>query len=264
MISAPLQLYVGTVLIGDPLSPPTIKATSGFNGNTMIHGKDPNQDATTNFYIGIKNLVFDSNNINKDTNFVILDWSVSQATQLANCEFNMPQFSSGHTGIIMPEGGSGTFMGDLKINGGNVGIDMSNQQYLIKGVVFQSCTTAIKITSCFDCMVQGCSFQDHTTAINMNGISGSLVVLDSSAKDVGAVIQTTNSGTGARSLIIENLQNTGTGSSRTAVDASGNSLLSGGVTDTWVMGNTVSYMSTLLDLTNNVSTLLEGLQPGRT
>lgn len=240
ILSKPIQLYVGTVLMGDPLSPPTLKAASGFNGNTLIYGKDPNQGSTINFYIGVKNLVFDSNNIDKDTSFTIIDWSVSQATQLTNCVFNMPSFSSGHTGIAMPEGGSGTYLGDLQINGGVVGIDMSNQQYMIKGVTFQYSTTAIKLSHCFDCIIQDCTFLDHNIAIDMTSNSvGSLVVLDSSAQDVGTMVATVNTGNGASSLILENIQNNGAGAANTVV-ASGNSILSGNVADTWVMGNTVS------------------------
>jgi hypothetical protein len=256
IISKPLQLYVGTVLMGDPLSPPTIKAASGFNGNTMIYGKDPHQDATTNFYIGVKNLVFDSNNINKDTTFTIIDWSVSQATQLTNCVFNMPSFSSGHTGISMPEGGSGTYLGDLQINGGVVGIDMSNQQYMVKGVAFKASTTGIKLSHCFDCIIQDCTFQDHSVAIDMTSNSvGSLVVLDSSAQDVGTMVSTIVTGNGGSSLILENVQNNGIGSAQTVM-ASGNSnpILSGNVVDTWVMGNTVSDLesSSSSQLTSSV------------
>ena len=240
ILSKPIQLYVGTVLMGDPLSPPTLKAASGFNGNTLIYGKDPNQGSTINFYIGVKNLVFDSNNIDKDTSFTIIDWSVSQATQLTNCVFNMPSFSSGHTGIAMPEGGSGTYLGDLQINGGAVGIDMSNQQYMIKGVTFQYSTTAITLSHCFDCIIQDCTFLDHNIAIDMTSNSvGSLVVLDSSAQDVGTMVATVNTGNGDSSLILENIQNNGAGAANTVV-ASGNSILSGNVADTWVMGNTVS------------------------
>jgi glucan 1,3-beta-glucosidase len=243
-ISKPLQLYVGTVLMGDPLSPPTIKAAPGFNGNTLMYGKDPNQGSTINFYIGVKNLVFDSTNIDKDTTFTIIDWSVSQATQLTNCVFNMPSFSSGHTGIAMPEGGSGTYLGDLQINGGAVGIDMSNQQYMIKGVAFKFSTTGVKLSHCFDCIIQDCTFQDHSIAIDMSSNSvGSLVVLDSSAQDVGTFVQTVVTGNGGSSLILENVQNNGIGSAQTVM-ASGNSnpILSGNVADTWVMGNTVSNL----------------------
>ena len=101
-ISSPLQLYVGTVLMGNALNPPTIKASSSFNGDTMIYGKDPNHDSTINFYIGIKNLIIDSTAVDKSKVLKLLDWSVSQATQLANIIFQMPNFSTGHTVSLKP------------------------------------------------------------------------------------------------------------------------------------------------------------------
>ncbi len=258
MLSKPIQLYVGTVILGDALSPPTIKAAPGFNGNTLVFGKDPHDDSTINFYIGLKNLVFDSNNINKDTQFTILDWSVSQATQLTNCVFNMPSFSSGHIGIHTPEGGSGTYLGDLEINGGNVGIKMDNQQYMIKGVKFQACTTAIKFVHCYDCIVQDCTFKDHAVAMDMTtGAIGSIVLLDSLAQDVGTMVLTTDSGNGDRSLILENVQNNGIGASQTVMTGDNRILLSGNVADTWVMGNTVChYNCNFKILSNSFSTLV--------
>jgi hypothetical protein len=48
-ISSPLQLYVGTVLMGNPLSPTIIKASSDFQGNTLIFGKDPNRKYPRSF-----------------------------------------------------------------------------------------------------------------------------------------------------------------------------------------------------------------------
>ena len=59
--------------MGDPLSPTVIKAGSNFQGSTLIFGKDPNQGSTTNFYIGIKNLVIDSTAVDKDKTLALLD-----------------------------------------------------------------------------------------------------------------------------------------------------------------------------------------------
>jgi len=88
--------------MGNALNPPTIKASSSFNGDTMIYGKDPNHDSTINFYIGIKNLIIDSTAVDKSKVLKLLDWSVSQATQLANIIFQMPNFSTGHTVSLKP------------------------------------------------------------------------------------------------------------------------------------------------------------------
>jgi glucan 1,3-beta-glucosidase len=48
-INSPLQLYVGTVLMGNPLSPAIIKASSDFQGSTLIFGKDPNRKYPCSF-----------------------------------------------------------------------------------------------------------------------------------------------------------------------------------------------------------------------
>lgn len=84
VLTAPIQLFVGTVIMGDPINPPTIKASAGFSGTFMIYGKDPNQGSTTNFYIGIKNIIIDSTNVAASQTLTLLDWSIAQATQLSN------------------------------------------------------------------------------------------------------------------------------------------------------------------------------------
>jgi glucan 1,3-beta-glucosidase len=117
-----IQLVVGTVIMGDPLNPPTIKASVDIINNFLIYGKDPSQIETTNFYIGIKNVILDSTAVNKDQNFALVDWSVSQATQMTNVVFNMPLYSSGHTGISMPEAGSGCEINDCSFYGGAAGV----------------------------------------------------------------------------------------------------------------------------------------------
>ena len=70
----------------------------------------------------------DSSAISPSTQFTLMDWSVSQGTQLTNLVFNLPNHSTGHTGIAMPEAGSGIYLGDLGFSGGAVGINLANQQ----------------------------------------------------------------------------------------------------------------------------------------
>lgn len=129
LMHSPIQLYVDTLLIGNPIDRPSLKASSSFNGTFLVFGKDPALDATINFYIALKNLILDSTSFSPSTAFTLLDWSVSQATQLTNTLFSMPQGSQ-HTGVSTPEGGSGTYMGDLKFSGGTIGINHNNQQVL--------------------------------------------------------------------------------------------------------------------------------------
>ena len=225
--------------MGDPINPPVIKASASFSGSTMIYAKDPHQPATNNFYLGIKNVIIDSTNINPATTIALIDWSVSQATQLTNVVFQMPNYSTGHTGIVMPDnnGGSGTMMGDLTFNGGFVGINMQNQQYEIKSVTFNGCTTGILVTQCFDCVFVNLSFTNVATGIDMTeqGSGGSIVVIDSTASHAGTGIATLSETTGILSLVVENFL-AGTGLTNT-VTASGQTALTGSVTDSWVYGN---------------------------
>jgi glucan 1,3-beta-glucosidase len=99
LMEGSIQLYVGTVIIGDPLNPPILKASSNFPNDHIVYGKDPNHDGTINFYIAFKNIIIDSTCVNGSTIIALMDWTVSQATQLTNVVFNMPVHSTGHTGL---------------------------------------------------------------------------------------------------------------------------------------------------------------------
>lgn len=164
-MAKPIQLYVNTFLIGNPNDRPQLLASSSFNGNTMVYGKDPNFGATDNFYIGMKNLILVSTELSASTPFTLLDWSVSQATQITNVKFDMPD-SSQHTGMAMPEGGSGTMIGNLLFQGGLYGINMNNQQYLIKDTTFDGCNVGIYISHVFDLVVQNATFENCGTGID--------------------------------------------------------------------------------------------------
>ena len=94
-----LQMYVGTVIVGDPTNPPVLKAMSGFPNGHMIYAKDPGFQGTTNFYVGLKNVVLDSMAVHPDQRITLLDWTVSQATQLTNVEFKMPIGAIAHMGL---------------------------------------------------------------------------------------------------------------------------------------------------------------------
>lgn len=94
-----LQLYIGTVIVGDPKNPPVLKAKNNFATDHIVYAKDPNFGGTINFYIGIKNVVIDSTGVDPNRRMVLLDWTVSQATQLTNVVFRMPQGAEGHVGM---------------------------------------------------------------------------------------------------------------------------------------------------------------------
>lgn len=138
MLSSTVQLLINTQIIGDALDLPILKASSSMeNGSVVINGYDNGQPSLNNFYIGIRNVNIDTTAVPVDHETFGLNWAVSQATNLINVHFQMPEGSE-HVGIEMDGGesggGSGLFMGDLSFCGGNIGILFSNQQYAIRNV----------------------------------------------------------------------------------------------------------------------------------
>jgi glucan 1,3-beta-glucosidase len=235
LLTGSLQLYVGTLLVGDPVNPPVLKAVAGFPNDHVIYAKDPNQGGTVNFYIGIKNIIIDTTAVSPSQSIALLDWTVSQATQLANVVFNMPDYSTGHVGVTSQyDYNSNIILNDLTFNGGAYGLKLSGQQWILKNIKTSGTTTGISAGG-FNVVCLSCSFAYASTGIDATGVSGSLAVIDSSATSVGAMISgNTNSGAG-NSIILENISNSGT-----TVKLGGNTVLSGNVGDTWVYGNYVS------------------------
>jgi glucan 1,3-beta-glucosidase len=242
VISNSIPMYVDTILMGNPISRPTLLASSGFTNTTLVKGFDPAFDAPTNFYMGVKNLVFDSTHVSGETEFLLLDWGVSQATQLTNTLFRMPG-GSAHTGVSTVEGGSGTFMGNLDFEGGAIGLNYNNQQYNIKDITFTGCQTGVVISHGFDQVFQGIQFKDCNIGINATaggvGNVGSYALVDSEADSIDTLIltksqTTSNSTTGDDSVVIDNLRVTNVNKTVVAGDRT---LLTGSVPKTWVYGN---------------------------
>lgn len=189
---------------------------SNFSGDIAIYGKDPNQGSTTNFYISVKNLILDSTLIKPTTTFTLLDWSVSQACQLTNVVFNMPDYSTGHTGVAMYEGGSPTMINDCTFNGGANGILLNTQQYHLKGLTFNGCNVGINSQFIVDLVVQSCSFTDCGTSIlTTDDATYFMAVIDSSATNCGSLVDMPAQTSGQGSVVVENCQVSGTVVSRT-------------------------------------------------
>jgi glucan 1,3-beta-glucosidase len=224
--------------MGDPTNPPVLKASSNFKSDHIIYGKANYTGGTDNFYIGVKNLVIDSTLIPPGNSITLLDWTVSQATQLANVAFKMPDSSTGHIGISTSyDYNSNIILNNLTFNGGVVGMALSGQQWVIQGVKFQGCNTAIDVLSAFNLVVANSSFTDCGTGIAAAQVSGSLTLLDSSATAVGSMVSSTDTGYSKNSIILENIKSD---SATVVLNNNRNPpAVQGNVADTWVHGNMV-------------------------
>ncbi|RAL02841.1 glycoside hydrolase family 55 protein [Aspergillus ibericus CBS 121593] len=260
LMKSSLQLYVGTVIIGDPTDPPVLKASSDFADDHIIYGKDPNFGGTINFYIGIKNVILDSTDIDADKAITLLDWTVSQATQLTNVGFNMPNYSSAHVGLTTQyDYNSNLILNDLWFKGGAIGMKLSGQQWVFKNISFTGTTTGVQAGGT-DIVFLGCHFESGDVGIDAQGTSGSLTVVDSTGVSMGTLVSSYSSGTAGNSIVLDNVQNSGP-----TVKLGGRTVWSGNVPDTWVHGNVYSSKNAQYELsqgkivsTSRSSSLLSG------
>lgn len=174
------------------------------NDTEMIAGYDFGQGSTTNFYIGLRNINIDTTGASANDTIYALNWAVSQATNLINVNFTMPE-DSNHIGIEMDGGdsggGSGLFMGDLSFTGGLIGILFENQQYSIKNVKFRNIRTGIAIKHVFVVTIQGIECENVGICVDMGPIdtSGSISLIDSSCDTCRIMVN------GTSSILLENI-----------------------------------------------------------
>ncbi|KAL0259013.1 hypothetical protein SLS55_006518 [Diplodia seriata] len=235
-LSSPLQLFIGTVFVGDPINPPVLKVASNFSDSHVIYGKDPRYGGTINFFVGLKNIVIDSTAVSPTNSIALLDWTVSQATQITNVVFNMPGNSTGHIGMRIGEwpGGDGynsnIIINDLTFNGGYIGIYATGQQWLFKSIKFNGCRIGAQLGG-HDIVLTGSTFEHCGIGINATDIGGSFVVIDTSTSNTGTFVFSTDTYK-PNGIVLENIQHDGT-----TVELNGQTLLSGNVDDTWFRGN---------------------------
>ncbi|BCR94046.1 glycoside hydrolase family 55 protein [Aspergillus luchuensis] len=232
LMKSSLQLYLGTVIVGDPTNPPVLKASSDFADDHIIYAKDPNFGGTINFYLGIKNIIIDSTGVGADKSITLLDWTVSQATQLTNVGFNMPTNTAKHVGLTTQyDYNSNLILNDLWFKGGATGMKLSGQQWVFKNISFSGTTTGVQAGGT-DIVFLGCRFEQGTLGIDAQGTSGSLTVVDTTGVGMGTLISSSSSNTAGNSIVLDNVQNSGA-----TVKIGGQTTLSGNVANTWVHGH---------------------------
>ncbi|KAK0616110.1 pectate lyase superfamily protein-domain-containing protein [Bombardia bombarda] len=241
LIKRSIQMLVNTFLIGDALNPPTLVADPTLGTNPAINGYDGYQgegSANKNFYMAVRNFNIDTTMVNAGIHARAMDWSVSQGCSLTNVHIKMPSGPSNHTGLTMEKGGSGVIISDCSFTGGAVGLELSNQQYMLKGLVFDGCGVGIYFKESLVTTIQGCIFNHCQWGVDMsrNGSSGSVSIVDSSVSSCTAGVNAYVSGDGEGSLVLDNFAVSDAIAVRSSAGAT---LLEGSVPagQTWVMGN---------------------------
>lgn len=226
LVSKPIIQYYYTQLVGDAISPPTLKADAAFSGMAVIDA-DPYEDDGTNWWINqnnffrqVRNFVIDITAQPLSTGACI-HWQVAQATSLQNIVFNMrtdggvTNAENAQKGIFM-DNGSGGFMSDLTFNGGGYGAFLGSQQFTTRNMTFNNCNTAIFMNWNWAWTLKDVTINNCNVGVDMaNGASsqtvGSVLFIDSTITGTAvgvntsyATTQTSTNGT----LIIDNVDMT--------------------------------------------------------
>ncbi|KAJ5889305.1 exo-beta-1-3-glucanase [Penicillium tannophilum] len=209
LISSSIIDQYNTILLGNPNSLPTLKASSGFSGFGLIDGDkyytaSLNWGSTNVFYRQVRNFILDMTSIPATSSATGIHWPTAQATSLQNLVFKMSSASgTQHVGVFC-ESGSGGFVTDLTFNGGLYGIQVGNQQFTMRNLVFNNCVTAINQLWDWGWVYQGITINNCQTGIDMStgGSSdqgvGSVIIVDSTI---------TNTPVGVLTAFTENVAN---------------------------------------------------------
>ncbi|KAK4123046.1 glycoside hydrolase family 55 protein [Parathielavia appendiculata] len=226
VVSKPIIQFYYTQLVGDAISPPTLKASADFSGMAVIDA-DPYDNTgknwwtnQNNFFRQIRNFVIDLTAMPVEVGAGI-HWQVAQATSLQNIVFNMRQDggdSNRQQGIFM-DNGSGGFMVDLTFNGGQYGAFFGNQQFTTRNLTFNNCKTAIFMNWNWAWTFQDVKINNCGVGIDMsNGgpesqTVGSVLVVDSQFTNTPIGIKTAYDPASPHTngtLILDNVDMTGT------------------------------------------------------
>lgn len=252
LIKQPIQMLVNTYLVGDALDLPRLVSHPSLSDDPVIHGYDAHQGeggSTKNFYMAIRNLHINTTQVTVGTRRRGIDWSVSQGCSLTNVHVVMPH-GSAHVGVSMDNGGSGTIISDCSFTGGDMGVQLYGQQYMLKSLRFDNVNLGISVTKSHVTTVQNCTFTDCYYAIDVGepNSSGTLSVIDSTVFGGVAAVCTNVSGNGEGSLVLEGfdvqdtsaLEEYGIRETLTVRSSKGEKLLRESVPtgQVWVMGNT--------------------------
>ncbi|KIM96238.1 glycoside hydrolase family 55 protein, partial [Oidiodendron maius Zn] len=149
LISTPINAYYYSQLVGDPNDLPIIKTAPQFIGLGAIQSDVyiPNDNGDewyinqSNFYRQVRNFIIDIEDTTT-ASVAALHWQVAQATSLTNV-YVSASTTTGTTQMgIFAENGSGGFMSDCSLIGGQYGIYGGNQQFTVRAFQISSQTTA--------------------------------------------------------------------------------------------------------------------------
>ena len=250
LVKKPIIQFYFTQLVGDAVSPPTIKADPSLKAMGVIDS-DPYDNSgnsfwvnQNNFYRQVRNFIIDLRGA--DTTIAGIHWQVAQATSLTNIQFKMDKGSQ-QKGIFM-DNGSGGFMADLTFDGGLYGAFFGNQQFTTRNLKFTNCDTAIFMNWNWLWTLKSINVDAScNTAVNMSvggptsQTVGSVIIQDSVISSKVGIVTAYSSTSKASNgtLILDNVDFTKSSQAvKNTNDGGPNANLAGGsVVASWIQGS---------------------------
>lgn len=227
-----IYLYYYTMLIGHPTCLPVIKASKKFQRQS----NDPNADevlfktnpyggngkpwwgATNVFWRQVANFEFDITEVAPTRKLIAIQWPSSQATSLTNIVFKLSAASNTrHIGLQITEG-SGGYVGDLVLTGGDKALAVGNQQFTFRNVTISNAKTAVYQDWSWGWLYQGITIRNCSVGFDISHIDttknellvGSVTIIDSEISNTPVGLQlgdNTNrpNKVAGNSVILENL-----------------------------------------------------------
>ncbi|KAF3908278.1 hypothetical protein AA313_de0205748 [Arthrobotrys entomopaga] len=224
LVTKSLPLYRNTQLVGNANDRPVIAAILDFAGQGIIETRVGDIPARgIGDFIVIRNIAIDGSKIPPTkANTTAITWNAGQASGIQNVTITMSSNSNTtHRGILI-ENSAHSFMTDVSIQQGMIGLDISAQAGLIRGVTIQhSKKSAIKINSNYAITFKGLTLSSTPIGIDASAIVqtsdgvnsqpvNSFVLLEVTASQTPVLVKTARGGSssypiGAGSVVLENV-----------------------------------------------------------
>ncbi|KAK4645498.1 hypothetical protein QC761_201970 [Podospora bellae-mahoneyi] len=249
LITEPVRLLVSTYLVGSPgvFGETVLKAAPELGTRPVVLGYDPYQgqgSANKNFYIALRNVVVDMTAVPKETAARGIEWSVSQGSSLSNIKIVMPRGEGvRHRGVAMDfGGGSGKVVSEVMVEGGQIGLEINNQQYTLKGVKVKGAEVGIRVKRGYVVSIIGAEIEGCGIGLDLRGgewqkgeVVGGVSVVDTVLRECETGVMVRDKGQG----VVLDWVEVGGGENVAVRTGDREVLLRGNVKrgQVWVMGN---------------------------
>ncbi|KAJ1306408.1 hypothetical protein OPQ81_007413 [Rhizoctonia solani] len=270
LISKPIAAYYYSALVGNPKDLPVLIASENFNNGSdgSVLDANPYTPEGNNWYINqnnffrsIRNFVIDTRKAPINSTVRGVHWQLSQATSLSNVRVEMSQEAGNkHQGVFI-ENGSGGFMSDLHLVGGQYGLAVGNQQFTVRNVTIENANTAVFQYWNWAWTYQDLHIKNCQVGFNVSAGTGSEMILDTTFENTPIAVWTAGvTGTSNTTFILDNikLKNVESG----FMDGNGTIHLDGGdkTVKQWIQGNVYRGTNTTFE---HLQASVEGVRKSR-